>query len=78
MVNDSADVTTRLSTAFEATIESGVYVEALFFYNNILFEVTEINVTKSNVCSTAIEDSAVPDLFLPIQVVQNLVQQFGQ
>jgi hypothetical protein len=49
VVNDSADVTTRLSTAFLATIESGVYVEALFFYNNTLFEVAEINVAKSNV-----------------------------
>ncbi len=78
IVKESADVTTRLSTAVVNTIESGVYLEALFFYNNTLFEVSEINVAENTVRSTAVQDHDVPDVYLSVDAVQTLVQQFGQ
>jgi hypothetical protein len=78
IIKESADVTTRLSMVIVTTIESGVYFEALFFYNNTSFEVSEINVAENTVRSTAIQDHDVPDVYLSVDAVETLVQQFGQ
>jgi hypothetical protein len=56
--------------AFVAGIQSSVYLEAMFYYNDILYEVSEINTAHNMVKSTAIQDPNVADIILPIEVVQ--------
>jgi hypothetical protein len=78
VVNNTADVTSRLPMAFVAGIQSSVYLEAMFYYNDILYEVSEFNNAHNMVKSTVIQDRNVADIILPIEVVQNLVSMFGR
>jgi hypothetical protein len=43
VVNNSAKVISQFPAAIVQNIESGVYLAALFYYNDILFEVCEID-----------------------------------
>lgn len=76
-VTRAEDVTCRLPSAYVGTISSGVYLEALFYYENILYEVVEIDDDNSQVKSTSVQDN-VMDLILPVAVVQQLVAAFGR
>jgi hypothetical protein len=78
VVNNTANVTSRLPMAFVAGIQSSVYLEAMFYYNVILYEVSKINTAHNMVKSTAIQVPDVADIILPIEVVQNLVSMFGR
>ncbi len=43
-VRTPSDVTSRMPSAYVMGISSGVYLEALFYHEGILFEVSDINV----------------------------------
>lgn len=72
----TADVATcRISSAdVGASPESGVYVSVWFKYNNALLEVVAIN--GETVLCTYVEE-AEDDIELPMQLVAQLVAQFG-
>lgn len=78
VVRRAADVTSRLPTAQVESISSGVYLEAMFYYNNVLFEVVEIDNYRSLVKSTPLQDPNVGDITLPMEVVQQQVADFGK
>ncbi len=76
-VTRAEDVTCRLPSAYVEAISSGVYLEALFYYENVLFEVIEIDDNSSLVKSASVQDTDVGDIILPLEVVQQLVAAFG-
>jgi len=61
-----------------ASIDSGVYVDALFYYNNVLYEVADIDSSRSLVRCCAVQDLDVVDAILPTDLVMQLVAQFGK
>ena len=78
VVRNAADVTSRMPTAHVESISSGVYIEALFYYNNVLYEVAEIDSSNLLVNSSSVQDLDVEDIILPTVVVQQLVSSFGR
>ena len=66
-----------MPTSIIQSIESGVYLVALFYYNDILFEVCEIDTQNSIVRSYAVQDD-VDDFILPLNIVFYLVSMFGK
>jgi hypothetical protein len=77
VVNNSAEVSSQVPTSIIQNIESGVYLVALFYYNDILFEVCEIDTQNSIVRSYAVQDD-VDDFILPLNIVFYLVSMFGK
>jgi hypothetical protein len=71
------DVPCRLPSAYVETICSGLYLEVLFYYKYILYEVVEIDNNNSQAKPTTVQDN-VMDLILPVGVVQQLVAAFGR
>lgn len=78
VVKTPGDVTSRLPMAYVASIDSGVYVDALFYYNNVLYEVADIDSSRSLVRCCAVQDLDVVDAILPTDLVMQLVAQFGK
>lgn len=56
---------------------SGVYVEALFYYESTLFEVTEIN-DNSHVKAVTLQAETETEIMLPVNLVRQLVAEFGR
>ncbi len=77
-VTKPEDITSRLPSAYVEVISSGVYLEALFYYGNVLFEVIEIDDNSSLVKSASVQDTDIEELILPLAIVQQLVAAFGK
>ncbi|MFO0446190.1 MAG: hypothetical protein ACK51L_00830 [bacterium] len=71
------DVTSRLPSAEVVQVSSGVYPEALFHYNSILYEVIEINIETLLVKCAPVQDFDAAEIMLPVDLIENLIAQFG-
>jgi hypothetical protein len=75
VVREAADATKRIAVAqVRKAPESGVYLNVWFHYNGSLLETLEIN-NEEVTCSYADETSQ--NIILPLNVVAELVAQFG-
>ena len=75
VVKDGFVVTSRLPSAVVAAPETGIYVNALFVYNNQVLEVVAIYNTL--VRCAYVEEAQNNTIDLPIDVVRELVSAFG-
>ncbi len=74
VVREEADATSRIATAEVENIESGVYLNVWFHYENCLLEVVAINADTAT--CTYVEQPA-ENIELPLQLVSQLVASFG-
>jgi hypothetical protein len=77
VVNSAADVTSWLPSAAVIGVSIGVFPDALFHYNGILYEVVNVNVNNHLVRCRPVQDFDIAKVMLPVQEVENLVAQFG-
>ena len=75
VVKDGFVVTSRLPSAVVAAPETGIYVNALFVYNNQVLEVVAIYNTL--VRCAYVEEAQNNTIDLPINLVRELVSAFG-
>jgi len=71
------DVTSRLPTAEVLQLSTGVFPAALFQYNNIVYEVLEVNDVDHLVTCAPVQDFDAAEVLLPVHEVAGLVSRFG-
>jgi hypothetical protein len=74
-VQDERDATIRIATAHVTTPDIGVYLNVWFQHSNSLLEVVAID--GSNVTCSHVEEPDRENLELPLQLVRELVERFG-
>jgi hypothetical protein len=75
-VKSALDVTSRLVTAQVISITSSVFPETLFYCNDILYEVLDIDDTNLLVRCGPIQDLNAREVVLPTELVARQVDSF--
>jgi len=77
VIKSPEDVTSRLPTAEVLQLSTGVFPAALFQYNNIVYEVLEVNDVDHLVTCAPVQDFDAAEVLLPVHEVAGLVSRFG-